>query len=97
MDKKEELIKKLTNKLPEIRRSIGLSQTDFGTLIGLSRQTISSIERGEGTLSWGNYLAIIFLLKNYKMDVFNMYYDVFDGIDDLIVEFNNKTGEKTKK
>lgn len=35
----------LLNNLAEIRKERGLSQTDLGTMVHLSRQTISSIER----------------------------------------------------
>lgn len=52
------LIEDMSRQLPDIRREMGLSQTEFGDLVGLSRQTISAIERGTQPLSWKNYLAI---------------------------------------
>ncbi|WP_156286371.1 helix-turn-helix transcriptional regulator [Oceanivirga salmonicida] len=42
---KDELI--LLNKLKESRNELSLSQTDLANLVGVSRQTISSIETGQ--------------------------------------------------
>ncbi len=41
----EQLI--LKNKLKEIRAEKGLSQTDLANMVGVSRNTISSIETGQ--------------------------------------------------
>ena len=41
----DELI--LRNKLPAIRREKGLSQAELAKLVGVSRNTISSIETGQ--------------------------------------------------
>ncbi len=38
---------KLVNKLSEIRKEKGINQTDLGNMVGVSRQTISLIERGD--------------------------------------------------
>ena len=38
---------KLKNYLKEIRAELGISQTELANLIGVSRQTISSIETGQ--------------------------------------------------
>ena len=37
----------LHNRLPEIRRKAGLSQSQLAELVGVSRNTISSIETGQ--------------------------------------------------
>jgi len=37
----------LLNKLKEYRSKLGLNQTDMGKMAGVSRQTISLIERGD--------------------------------------------------
>ncbi|WP_408126158.1 MULTISPECIES: helix-turn-helix transcriptional regulator [Helcococcus] len=37
----------LFNKLKEYRSKIGINQTEMGKLCGVSRQTISLIERGD--------------------------------------------------
>ena len=38
---------KLQNNVKEIRKEKGLSQTDLAELVGVSRNTISSIETGQ--------------------------------------------------
>lgn len=37
----------LLNKLKEYRSKLGINQTDLGKMAGVSRQTISLIERGD--------------------------------------------------
>ena len=37
----------LLNQLKECRSRLGINQTELGELAGVSRQTISSIERGD--------------------------------------------------
>lgn len=37
----------LRNRLPELRREKGLSQAELAKLVGVSRNTISSIETGQ--------------------------------------------------
>lgn len=37
----------LLNKLKEYRAQLGVNQQDFGKMVGVSRQTISLIERGD--------------------------------------------------
>jgi Predicted transcriptional regulators len=38
---------KLKNHIKEIRADLGISQTELANIIGVSRQTISSIETGQ--------------------------------------------------
>lgn len=38
---------KLANNLSELRKEKGINQTDLGRMVGVSRQTISLIERGD--------------------------------------------------
>ena len=38
---------KLVNNLSDLRKEKGINQTDLGRLVGVSRQTISLIERGD--------------------------------------------------
>ena len=39
----------LRNRLPEFRKEKGISQSDLATMVGVSRNTISSIETGQYT------------------------------------------------
>lgn len=55
----ELLIEHLADRLPALRKKYGVSQTELGKRIGLSRQTISSIERKATPLTWTTMLAIL--------------------------------------
>lgn len=55
---KDELLSDFATKLPDIRKKLGISQSELGDKVGLSRQSISSIERGTVQLSWNIFLVI---------------------------------------
>lgn len=61
---KEGLIDILTEELPVLRAKIGLSQKDLSEIIGISRQTYSSIETKKRKMSWNTYLSIILVFEN---------------------------------
>lgn len=67
---KEELLSDFVTKLPAIRKKLGLSQSELGGKVGLSRQSISSIERGTVTLSWNVFLAIALVVFVNDPDIF---------------------------
>ena len=49
------------NRVKELREQAGLSQAELGTAVGVSRQTINSIERGRYLPS----LPLAFLLARF--------------------------------
>ena len=51
----------MENKVEELRKNMGLSQEDLAKDLGISRQTISSIERGRYNPS----LELAFTISNY--------------------------------
>lgn len=51
----------MENKVEELRKNMGLSQEDLAKDSGISRQTISSIERGRYNPS----LELAFTISNY--------------------------------
>lgn len=58
----EILIAHMVDRLPALRKKYGISQTELGEKIGLSRQTISAIERKTTPLTWTTMLAILMFL-----------------------------------
>ena len=58
-----EMAELLAKALPQFRARLGISQQALGDKIGVSRQTVSSIERGEYQMPWSMFLAIIYFLK----------------------------------
>lgn len=60
----------LYNKVKQFREELGISQTELGKLCGVSRQTVSSIERGEYHPSVVVALKIAELFKRPVEEVF---------------------------
>ncbi len=60
----------LYNKLKEYRTSININQQDFGKLVGVSRQTISLIERGDYSPSVTLALKIAKIFNVKVEDIF---------------------------
>lgn len=61
----------LTNRLKEHRARFGYSQTDLGKLAGVSRQTISLIERGDYNPSVTLALKISHILESTVEELFS--------------------------
>ncbi len=89
----EKLMNDIVDILPKVRRRLGISQTELGERIGLSRQTISSIERRKVQLTWNNYLAIMMFITANSSDVFyfprNGEYHYSDEFKKLMVIHNS--------
>ena len=61
----------LYNKLKEYRALIGVNQTRMGELVGVSRQTISQIERGDYSPSVTLALKIAKICNAKGEDIFS--------------------------
>ena len=61
----------LNNRLKEYRAKINVNQTEMGRLVGVSRQTISQIERGDYSPSVTLALKIAKVLKVRVEDIFS--------------------------
>ena len=70
----------LYNKLKEYRAIIGVNQTRMGELAGVSRQTISQIERGDYSPSVTLALKIAKICNAKVEDIFS--YEVDEENDD---------------
>ncbi|HEN0776757.1 TPA: helix-turn-helix transcriptional regulator [Streptococcus agalactiae] len=62
----------LKNRLKELRARDGINQTELAKLTGVSRQTISLIERGEYTLSVIIAMKISQVFKESLENVFSL-------------------------
>lgn len=65
-DTKELLIARLTDELVFLRTKLGLSQDELSNLLGISRQTYSTLETKKRTMSWGMYLSLILIFDNHE-------------------------------
>ena len=61
----------LYNRLKEYRAKIKVNQTEMGNLVGVSRQTISQIERGDYSPSVTLALKIAKVLNVNVEDIFS--------------------------
>ena len=60
----------LLNKLKEYRSYLGINQTEMGKLAGVSRQTISLIERGDYSPSVPLALKLAKICRETVEDIF---------------------------
>lgn len=67
---REEIISHLVERLPKQRKKYGISQSELGEKIGVSRQTISAIERKITPLTWTTALAILMFFTANSSNVF---------------------------
>ena len=61
----------LYNRVKEHRARLGINQTELGKLCGVSRQTISLIERGDYSPSVTLALKIAKVCQAYVEDIFS--------------------------
>lgn len=55
----EKLIRNLTANLPTLRAKLDVSQDEISKIVGISKQTYSSIEGGKRSMSWQIYLTLV--------------------------------------
>lgn len=68
----------LLNKLKEYRSDLGINQTEMGKLAGVSRQTISLIERGDYSPSVTLVLKLAKICRVTVEDIFEYEEDEDD-------------------
>ena len=71
-----------------VAERLGISQDDLSRLIGVSRQTFGSVERGERQMSWNTYLSLI-MFFDYNQATHQMIRDISAFPEELIVRFND--------
>ena len=66
---------KLVNNLSDLRKEKGINQTDLGRMVGVSRQTISLIERGDYNPSVMVALSLARVFDVSLEEIFNLEED----------------------
>lgn len=89
---KAELISRMTDELIFLRTKLGLSQDELSSLIGISRQTYSTLETKKRFMSWGTYLSLVFVFDNHEQtrDIIRenkiFPYRIFDKTESVLQE-----------
>ena len=60
-NERKKMLSIFAKNLPTYRKNMKLSQEEFGETIGITRQTVSSIERGAYPLTWAIFLSCLFI------------------------------------
>lgn len=70
---------KMAENLPVLRAKLGLSQEKIAGIIGITRQTVSSIENKSREMSWQTFLALLFLFsKNSETQMLMKAMGIYD-------------------
>ena len=84
----EKLIEVLRRELPVLRAKANVSQEEIARIIGISRQTYSSIERGNRGMSTTTFWALISYFQNNMSTK-----DMVDNIAGLHEGINRAIGQ----
>lgn len=63
-DSRNSMIELLRAELPVLRAKARVSQEEIAGIIGISRQTYSSMETGKREMSWTTFLALFAYFQN---------------------------------
>ena len=63
-EEKNVYIEKLAEDLPVLRIKLGVSQEELAAMIGLTRQTYSTLETKKRKMTWSVFLSLIFIFDN---------------------------------
>ena len=76
----EDFIEKMVKNLPVLRASIRISRRELANKIGITRQSMMSIETRKRPLQWSTYLALVLVFQQSEesREVLERL-DLFDG------------------
>ncbi len=75
---REKLISILTDELLVLHAKIELSQSEISKIVGMSRQTYSSVETKKRMMSWASFLSLVlFFVHNEKTRSIFIVIDAF--------------------
>ncbi len=85
-----QLISRLVDELPVLRTKLGMSQDELANLLGISRQTYSSLETKRRKMSWSVYLSCVLIFDhNDQTHDFLRKTGLFPTKIERIAEVNN--------
>ena len=91
-NEKKRLLEIFSANLATYRKAMKLSQEAFGVLIGITRQTVSSIERGAYPLTWSIFLSCLFICASH-VRAKKLILNAFAGEDTLFHYLTGMMGD----
>lgn len=85
----------LQTNLSSLRAKIGISQEELARVIGVSRQTYYPVESGKKRMTWGMFLALIFVFDSIK-ETSEMLENLRLYPIDLVMQFNDQISPEDK-
>ena len=70
-EEKNLMISRLVDELPVLRTKMGVSQDELANMIGISRQTYSSLETRKRKMTWSIFLSLL-LVFDYNEQTHNV-------------------------
>ena len=80
------LINNMADNLPILRKKMNVTQAELATMIGVSRNTLVTIETGKKTMTWNMFLSLILIFtKNKETDKLLNVLEIYtDELNDFI-------------
>lgn len=82
---KENYIAAMVENLPQLRDVLGITQAQLAERVGVTRQTLTSIENGSRKLSWKGYLALCFVFSLNNSS--KVWLEIQDICPEIIVNY----------
>lgn len=69
---RKECVSKLTEGMPNLRKRLGMTQTDLAEAVGVNLHTINALEKSRRYMTWSMFLALeMFFLCQPKTKQWN--------------------------
>lgn len=95
-NEKKRLLEIFSANLATYRKAMKQSQEEFGALIGITRQTVSSIERGAYPLTWSIFLSCLFICTSH-VRAKKLIFNTFAREEALLAYLTSLMGDGTAK
>ena len=93
LDERRIYTEKLADKLPALRKELGVSQLVLADKAGLSRSTITKVEGKRQILTWSTFLALFLIFKeNPKTALLLKAFEIDTGDVNAFLSGNNVEG-----
>lgn len=86
-EEKNLMISRLVDELPVLRTKMGVSQDELANMIGISRQTYSSLETSKRKMTWSIFLSLL-LIFDYNEQTHDVIHK--EGLFPKVLQKNKK-------